>query len=132
MSGVFLSAASNTYRGDNRLRDQYCNLPGSQGTWTCPRRQSRYYSTIYVVFILYSTRTITPTLNKNSIMLRKSLAESAGHYWQPAEFENVANPDFENLKHLQNPGHVFLTKGCMYCVTSYHQCVHYYLLIEDF
>ena len=27
-------------------------------------------------------------------MLRWSLAESAGHFWQPSEFENVANPDF--------------------------------------
>ena len=43
------------------------------------------------------------------IMLRWSLAESAGHFWWPAEFENVANPDFENLKHLQNPGHLPLT-----------------------
>ena len=42
-------------------------------------------------------------------MLRPSHAESDGHFWQPAEFENVANPDFENLKHLQNPGHLSLT-----------------------
>ena len=32
-------------------------------------------------------------------MLRPSLAESDGHFWQPAEFENVAEPDFRNLKH---------------------------------
>ena len=44
-----------------------------------------------------------------TIMLRRSLAESAGHFWQPAEFENVANPDFENLKHLQNPGYLSQT-----------------------
>ena len=44
-------------------------------------------------------------------MLRRSLAESAGHFWWPAEFENVANPDFENLKHLQNPGHLPLTEA---------------------
>ena len=48
-----------------------------------------------------------------TIMLRRSLAESAGHFWWPAEFENVANPDFENLKHLQNPGHLSLTKPSM-------------------
>ena len=42
-------------------------------------------------------------------MLRRSLAESTGHFWWPAEFENVANPYFENLKHLQNPGHLSLT-----------------------
>ena len=33
------------------------------------------------------------------------LAESAGHFWWTAEFENGVNPDFENLKHLQNPEH---------------------------
>ena len=33
------------------------------------------------------------------------LAEIAVHFLQPEEFENVANPDFENLKHLQNLGH---------------------------
>ena len=27
----------------------------------------------------------------------------------PEKFENVANPDFENLKHLQNPGHLSMT-----------------------
>ena len=42
-------------------------------------------------------------------MLRQSLAESAGHFWQPEEFKNVANLDFKNLKHLQNPGHLPLT-----------------------
>ena len=40
-----------------------------------------------------------------NVMLRQSLAESAGHFWWPSEFENVANPYFENAKHLQNPGH---------------------------
>ena len=44
-----------------------------------------------------------------TIMLRWLLAESAGHFWQPAEFENMANPDFENLKHLQNCGNLPLT-----------------------
>ena len=39
-------------------------------------------------------------------MLRRSLAESDGRFRWPAEFENVANPDFKNLKHLQNPGHL--------------------------
>ena len=48
-----------------------------------------------------------------SIMLRRSLAESAGHFWWPAEFENVASPDYENLKHLQNPGHLSLTTPSM-------------------
>ena len=42
-------------------------------------------------------------------MICLSLSESAGQFWWPAEFENVANPDFENLKHLQNPGHLPLT-----------------------
>ena len=44
-------------------------------------------------------------------MLCRSLGESDGLFWQPAEFENVANPDFENLKHLQNPGHLPLTEA---------------------
>ena len=29
-----------------------------------------------------------------TIMLRQSHAESAGHFWWTAEFENMANPDF--------------------------------------
>ena len=36
-----------------------------------------------------------------NIMLHQSLAESADHFWWPAELENVANLDFENLKHLK-------------------------------
>ena len=46
-------------------------------------------------------------------MLRWSRADSTGHFWQPAEFKNVENPDFENLKHLQNPGHLSLTAPSM-------------------
>ena len=42
-------------------------------------------------------------------MLCWLLGESAGHFLQPAEFENVVNLDFENLTHLQNPGHLSLT-----------------------
>ena len=44
-----------------------------------------------------------------TVMLRQYLAESAGHFRRPAEFVNAANPDFENLRHLQNPGQIFLT-----------------------
>ena len=44
-----------------------------------------------------------------TIMIRRSLSESAGQFWKPAEFENVENPDFNNLKHLQNPGHLLMT-----------------------
>ena len=44
-------------------------------------------------------------------MIYQSLGESAGHFWKPVEFENVANPDFGDLKHLQNPGHLLLTKA---------------------
>ena len=47
-------------------------------------------------------------------MFCRSLAESAGHFWQPTDFENLANPDFENLKHLQNPGHLTLTELSVY------------------
>ena len=42
-------------------------------------------------------------------MLRWSLFESAGHFWQSAEYENVTNLDLENIKHLQNHGHLLLT-----------------------
>ena len=44
-----------------------------------------------------------------TIILRWSLSESAGHFWWPAECENVANPDLENLKKFQNPRNLFLT-----------------------
>ena len=44
-----------------------------------------------------------------TIMIRQLLDESAGQFLQPAEFENEANPDFENLKHLQNSGQLSLT-----------------------
>ena len=50
------------------------------------------------------------------IMLRWLLAESAGHFWQPVEFENLSNPDFKNLKHLQNPGYLSLTEAGIYSV----------------
>ena len=33
---------------------------------------------------------------------------STGHFWNPEEFENIANPDFENIKQLQNLGHFLL------------------------
>ena len=33
-------------------------------------------------------------------MIRLLLAESAGPFRKPAEFENVEDPDFKNLKHL--------------------------------
>ena len=46
-------------------------------------------------------------------MLCRLLAYSAGHFWWPEEFENVANPYFDNLNHLQNPGHLSLTKSIM-------------------
>ena len=44
-----------------------------------------------------------------TIMLHWSLSGSDGHFWWTAEFENVANPYFQNLKHLQNLGHKLLT-----------------------
>ena len=48
-----------------------------------------------------------------TVMLRWLLAESDGHFCWPAEFENVANTHFENIKHLQNPGHLSLTSPSM-------------------
>ena len=58
---------------------------------------------------LLSAKTISPTLNRISIMFRWSLAESAGHFWWPAEFENMANLYLKNIKHFKNPGHLLLT-----------------------
>ena len=46
------------------------------------------------------------------------LTESAGHFWWPTEFENVANKDFEHLKHLENRGHLLLTAPSMYTHVS--------------
>ena len=50
---------------------------------------------------------------KKSTTLQRFLAESAGYFCQPTEFEIVANPDFENLKHLKSLGNLSLTKGCI-------------------
>ena len=44
-------------------------------------------------------------------MLRRLLVDSAGHFWWPEEFDKVANPYFNNLKHLQNPGRLLMTKS---------------------
>ena len=44
-------------------------------------------------------------------MLRRLISASAVHFLRPAEFENVANPDFDIFKHLQNLGHFSLSKG---------------------
>ena len=52
-------------------------------------------------------------------MLHWMLAESTGHFWHPAEFENVANEYFENLKHLQNPRHLLLTAPNIYIVLGH-------------
>ena len=46
-------------------------------------------------------------------MLCWLLAKSDGHFWWPREYENMANLDFKNLKHLQSPGHLILTKASM-------------------
>ena len=35
-------------------------------------------------------------------MLCWMLDTIAGNFWRPEKFKNLANPDFENLKHLQN------------------------------
>ena len=68
-----------------------------------------FTKTIYVGLIFLSTRTISTTLNDIPIMLLRLFAEISGHFWQPAEFKNLAIPDFKNLKHLQNFGHLLLT-----------------------
>ena len=41
-------------------------------------------------------------------MLRRLISASAVHFWRPEIFKNVANPDFENIKYLQNLGHFLL------------------------
>ena len=53
-----------------------------------------------------------------TIMLCRLLAESAICFLWPEEFENVANPDFENPKHLQNPGHLLLTAPIIFLVLT--------------
>ena len=45
-------------------------------------------------------------------MIHKLLAMSVVYFWQPEIPENMENPDFVNLKHLQNLGHFLLTEGC--------------------
>ena len=51
-------------------------------------------------------------------MLRHLISVSAVQFWRAAEFDNVANPYFEDLNHLQNPGHFLLTKGCI--ITTFY------------
>ena len=60
------------------------------------------------VYSNFKTYLIVVTI---TIMIRWSHDESAGLFWWPAEFENVANPDFESFKHLQNRGHLPLTES---------------------
>ena len=69
------------------------------------------------------------------IMLCWYLAESAGHFWQPEKFENVANPDFNNLKHLQNLGNfcwshlvLYLLFMSPYCNATVPLVKHFILL----
>ena len=59
-----------------------------------------------------------------TVILRRFLAESADHFWQPAEFENVTNSYLENLTHLQNPGHLLLTKPSVGRLHRPHINVH--------
>ena len=66
-----------------------------------------------------------------TMMLHRSLAESAGHFWWPAEFENVAKPDFGNLKHLQNSGHLPLTEASsVYMIENIFEVCLYVLQIS--
>ena len=54
-----------------------------------------------------------------TIALLQFLADSAGYFWQPKELKFLANPDYKNLKHLQNLGHFSLTAAgiSIYIVT---------------
>ena len=44
------------------------------------------------------------------VTLRQLLAASAVRFWRPAKFKNLANSDFENLKHWQNLETLSLTE----------------------
>ena len=57
---------------------------------------------------LLSTRIIFYTLNDISIVLRHSLADSAGPFWWTEELKNVAIPDFENINLSLTESSVFL------------------------
>ena len=46
-----------------------------------------------------------------TIILRRLLTDRVDCFWQPAEFENVANLDFEHFKHLQSSGHLPLIEA---------------------
>ena len=45
------------------------------------------------------------------ITLCWSLAAGAGHFWRPEKPKNLENPDFENIKHLQNLGYFLINAG---------------------
>ena len=53
------------------------------------------------------------------ITLRRSLADSASHFWRPTKSENIKNPDVKNLKQFQNLGHFFLTESCIFYSLGY-------------
>ena len=52
-------------------------------------------------------------------MLCWSLDDSSSQFWQPAKIENVANPDFDHLKHVQNPVYLPLIEASMYWLFDY-------------
>ena len=64
-----------------------------------------------------------------TITLRRSLAAGAVHFWRPAKFENLANPGFENHKHLQNP--ITLSRTVP-CILYRNINVHYVLIIARY
>ena len=59
-------------------------------------------------------------------MLRRLLVESAVHFLKPAKFENMANPDFENIKHLKTLGNVLLPISGILKPHSYHVAEKYH------
>ena len=63
-------------------------------------------------------------------MLRRLLGDSAGQFWWPVEFENVGNPDFRNLQHLQKPGHLPLTADSKCNITIGDICGTEHILCE--
>ena len=54
-----------------------------------------------------------------TIMIRRLHDDSAGKFWCQVEYENVKNPDFENIKHLQSTEHLSMTAPSICCGIYY-------------
>ena len=72
------------------------------------------YNLILSFTIRYKLSRISKDIVAITIMINWFLAANPDHFWRPAKSENMANPDFEHLKHLQNLGHFLLTAICIF------------------